>query len=33
MNEIQLPSSWSEVTVEQFIALQNVLKHEDLGAV
>jgi hypothetical protein len=30
MNEIQLPSSWSEVTVEQFIALQNVLKHEDL---
>jgi hypothetical protein len=30
MNEIQLPSSWSEVTVEQFIALQNVLKHDDL---
>ena len=30
MNEIQLPSSWSEVTVEQFAALQNVLKHEDL---
>tara|TARA_R100000951_G_scaffold66916_1_gene56490 strand:+ start:929 stop:1705 length:777 start_codon:yes stop_codon:yes gene_type:complete len=30
MNEIELPSSWSEVTVEQFAALQNVLKHEDL---
>jgi hypothetical protein len=30
MNEIQLPSSWSEVTVEQFAALQNVMKHDDL---
>jgi len=30
MNEIELPSSWSEVTVEQFAALQNVMKHDDL---
>jgi hypothetical protein len=30
MNEIELPSDWSEVTVEQFAALQNVMKHDDL---
>ena len=30
MKEIELPSSWSEVTVEQFAALQNVMKHDDL---
>lgn len=30
MNEIEIPSSWSEVTVEQFTALQNVMKHDDL---
>ena len=30
MKEIELPSDWSEVTVEQFAALQNVMKHDDL---
>lgn len=30
MKEIEIPSDWSEVTVEQFAALQNVLKHDDL---